>query len=212
MSEGEHTSSDLEEWMNQLDLEDIEDMIGVFTDRNRNNIDVRYWKIDYESKGLFIQLIHFNYCSEKDNSICSYKSESHSEEEVKCLLRQIQLNPAVNRFNIKMEAFSAIITGQRFCIFLKLIIDAGAGDYEIDIRTNYPVLPTVWSFEMQRPDKRPFTFTATCTIYQKNHEKFEESPVLTSIPMYDRNGIVQTASYSSWGGGAVGRWDIELHF
>ncbi|CBY22171.1 unnamed protein product [Oikopleura dioica] len=183
MSEGEHTSSDLEEWMNQLDLEDIEDMIGVFTDRNRNNIDVRYWKIDYESK---------------DNSICSYKSESHSEEEVKCLLRQIQLNPAVNRFNIKMEAFSAIITG--------------AGDYEIDIRTNYPVLPTVWSFEMQRPDKRPFTFTATCTIYQKNHEKFEESPVLTSIPMYDRNGIVQTASYSSWGGGAVGRWDVELHF
>lgn len=93
--------------------------------------------------------------------------------------------------------------------FLKMF--SGAGDYEVDIRSNYPLLPTVWTFEMQRPDKKPFTFTATITVYENDDIHDFEVKTYTSTPMYERNGIVQTASHSSWNGGAVGRWDIELH-
>ena len=65
----------------------------------------------------------------------------------------------------------------------------GAGGYEIDIRTNYPLLPTVWTFEMQRPDKKPFTFTATITIYENEDIHDFEVKTYKSIPIKVNNEI-----------------------
>ena len=122
MSEGERSNSSLSEeseayaevcnLSQAFKRSEVEDMIGLFTERQPDNLDRRYWVKPLESKQseksqkklLFLDL-------GKDKSIWYYKSKTHSYEHVKMLLRQIQRNPTITRFNIKLEAYNCILTG-----------------------------------------------------------------------------------------------------
>jgi hypothetical protein len=83
-----------------------------------------------------------------------------------------------------------------------------AGDFSIDVRSNYPWLPTVWSLSLQRLDKKPFKFKARFVSYsEEDIRDYEQSrEELFSKAIEGR----ETVSFSSWAAYHFGRWDVEL--
>ncbi|CBY39325.1 unnamed protein product [Oikopleura dioica] len=123
-----------------------------------------------------------------------YNNRSHSREKVKRLLETIKLVPTIVRFNVKVEACT--------------VIQTEAGDYSIDVRSNYPWLPTVWSFSMQRLDSKPFKFKAQFVSYSDEDIRDYEQSREVLVSKNDKGR--ETVSFSSWAAYHVGRWDVEL--
>ena len=128
---------------------------------------------------------------------------------MKLLLETIKSVPTIVRFNIKIEACTVIKTGQ----YLLIVSDDSelsleAGDFSIDVRSNYPWLPTVWSFSMQRLDNMPFKFKARFVSYsEEDIRDYEQSRDDLFSKTEDGR---ETVSFSSWAAYHFGRWDVEL--
>jgi len=123
-----------------------------------------------------------------------YRTRSHSKEKAKLLLETIKSVPTIVRFNVKIEACT--------------VIETEAGDFSIDVRSNYPWLPTVWSFSLQRLDKKPFKFKARFVSYsEEDIRDYEQS---REDLFSKRKDGRETVSFSSWAAYHFGRWDVEL--
>ena len=64
---------------------------------------------------------------------------------------------------------------------------------------------------MERKDGKPFELEAQCTIYDpEDIRDFELSSLYDSKTIHEEGAVIQQVSHSSWCGGDVGRWDVQI--
>lgn len=64
---------------------------------------------------------------------------------------------------------------------------------------------------MERKDGKPFELEAQCTVYNmEDIRDFELSSLYDSKTIHEEGAVIQQVSHSSWCGGDVSRWDVQI--